>query len=222
MFVSVKKALVVSPHTDDAILGAGGFIYKLAKHGAHIDYMVFTTCGDSLIGTEFPNGQLAKEDRKAASFLGASRIIYHDFENKHLQKSRQEILDLMYPYRNDPQLDLVLAPYPGDIHQDHRTVAEEAVRAFTRNHVSLLQYPILGTCKDFNPNLYIPLSEEEADTKIKALSEYKTQMKLRGTWFNPDRFWASLKHDGVYVNTSFAEAFMLAKGTWNTSSQRDR
>ena len=214
MRVVVKKALVLSPHTDDAIIGAGGLIQQLAKAGTHIVHMVFSVCDDTLVDTKYPKGQIAEEDKKAATLLGATEIIHHDFENKHLNKQRQKILDEIYHYRSDPDLDLVIAPYTGDIHQDHRTVAEEAVRAFGRNDATLLQYPILGTCKNFNPNLFIPLTVEEAEKKIEALSLYKTQFELRNGWFNLDNFRAQLRVDGVQTNTKFAEAFVQEKGTW--------
>jgi LmbE family N-acetylglucosaminyl deacetylase len=214
MRVIAKKALILSPHTDDAVIGAGGLMQKLAKQDCQIVHIVFSICDDTLVGTKYPKGRIAEEDRKAVTLLGATEIIHHNFENKHLHRSRQEILDAIYPYRKDPELDLVIAPYPGDIHQDHRTVAEEAVRAFGRDQTTLLQYPIIGTCKDFDPNLFIPLSREEADKKMEALSLYKTQFELRNGWFNLDNFRSQLRVDGVYTNTEFAEAFVQFKGTW--------
>ncbi|MHA2300954.1 MAG: PIG-L deacetylase family protein, partial [Candidatus Thorarchaeota archaeon] len=133
-------------------------------------------------------------------------------------KHRPEVLAAIYPYRKAPGLELVVAPFIGDIHQDHRTVAEEAVRAFGRNHATLLQYPILGTCKDFIPNLFIPLTSEEADKKIEALSLYETQFELRNGWFNLDNFRAQLRIDGVYTNTEYAESFAQVKGTWTVGT----
>jgi LmbE family N-acetylglucosaminyl deacetylase len=218
MKVAVRKALVLSPHTDDAIIGSGGLIQKLAKDGCYIIHMVFCVCDDTLIGTKYPEGQIAEEDKKAATLLGATEIIHHKFENKHLAEQRQEILDSIYQYRKDPELDLVISPYSGDIHQDHRAVAQEAERAFGRNHATLIQYPIMGTCKNFDPNLFIPLTREEADKKIKALSFYKTQFELRNGWFNLENFRSQIRVDGVYTNSEFAEAFVQIKGTWTVGT----
>jgi LmbE family N-acetylglucosaminyl deacetylase len=214
MQVKVKKALVLSPHTDDAIIGAGGLIQQLARDGCHIVHMVFCICDDTLVGTKYPKGRIAEEDRKAATLLGATEVIHHNFENKQLHRSRQEILDAIYPYRKEPGLELVIAPFAGDIHQDHHTVGEEAIRAFGRNHATLLQYPIMGTCRNFIPNLFIPLTADEADKKIEALSLYETQFDLRNGWFNLDNFRAQLRIDGVYANTEYAESFAQVKGTW--------
>ncbi len=214
MQINPKHALVLSPHTDDSIIGAGALLHKLAKQNCEIEYHVFAKCDDTLIGTKYPQGELAREDEKAAKMLGVKKCIYHDFANKRLPDSRQEILDIIYEHRKDPDLDLIIAPYNGDFHQDHKTVADEALRAATRHRVTLIQYRIKGTSKDFNPNLYVPLNEEEVDLKMKALACYKTQFELRNQWFSIENFEAILRSDGVYINTEFAEAFILVRGTW--------
>lgn len=209
-----RKVLVLSPHTDDSIIGAGALLHKLKKQGAHIIYVVFCTCRDTLEGTEFSLDTLEKEDRKAAAVLGIDEVIHLDFENKALEKSRQRILDFIYDYREDPELDLVIAPYQEDLHQDHRTVAWEALRASTRHRMTVIQYRIKGTSKDFNPNLFVPITADEAEVKMKALSCYESQFILRNNWFSVDTFWAELRSDGVYINTKFAEAFVQVRGTW--------
>jgi LmbE family N-acetylglucosaminyl deacetylase len=214
MKIQAREVLVLSPHTDDAIIGAGGLIYKLAKQGSKITYHAFTMCDDTLVGTEFKKGEIAREDKRAAEVLGISDVVHHDFENKRLQDSRQEILDIIYEFRNNRNLDLVIAPYEGDFHQDHSTVAQEALRASTRHQVTVLQYPVIGTSKDFNPNLFVPMTQEDVDVKVRAISCYKTQFQLRSNWFNPTTFIALLQTNGVYINTKYAEAFIQVKGTW--------
>lgn len=214
MKVKVRKALILSPHTDDAFIGAGGLIHKLANQGCDLIYHAFTTCDDTLVGTEFKKGEIAREDREAAKILGITNITHHDFNNKHLYEQRQEILDIIYSYRSENNLDLIIAPYEGDFHQDHHTLAIEALRASTRHQVTVLQYPVIGTSKDFNPNLFVPLDQNNVTAKINAISCYKTQFKLRNSWFNTSMFKANLQTNGVYINTEYAEAFVQVKGTW--------
>ncbi len=210
-----KKALALSPHTDDAIIGAGSLMYKLVKQGCEITCIVFSICDDTLEGTRFKSGEIAREDRKAASIIGVSEVIHHNFTNKHLEKYRQEILDIIYEYRKDPDMELVIAPFHGDTNQDHQTVAREAMRITTRHPITLIQYPIIGTSAGFLPNILIPITKEEADVKLRALECYKTQFELRNGWFNLDNFWAEMRSNGVLVNAEFAEAFRQVKGIWN-------
>lgn len=214
-----KEALVLSPHTDDAVIGAGALIHKLTRQGCRVMYRVFCVCDDTLEGTGLPKGEIAREDKAAVSILGVTDVRHYDFENKGLEKSRQEILDIIYEFRKNKDLDLVIAPYVGDFHQDHQTVAREALRASTRHPVTVIHYPVIGTSKDFNPNLYIPVTEQEAQLKIKAVSCYKTQFRLRANWFNLDNFWAEMRMNGVYVNSKFAEAFIQVKGTWSIGTE---
>ena len=213
MKVNIRKALVLSPHTDDAIIGAGALLYKLCKQGCNIAYRVFSTCDDTLVGTEFEKGEIAREDRRAAETLGIKDIVHFDYENMHLQKSRQEILNLIYEYRKDNDLELIIAPFEGDFHQDHKTVAAEALRASTRHQVTVIQYPVLGTSKDFNPNVFVPVTQDEVDKKMEAIHCYRTQFKLRN-WYNPGNFVAEMRTNGVFINTEYAEAFVQVKGSW--------
>jgi len=60
----------------------------------------------------------------------------------------------------------------------------------------------------------VPLTEQEVDLKMRALMCYKTQFELRNHWFSIENFKAIMRSDGVYINTEFAEAFVLVRGTW--------
>ncbi|NWF96301.1 MAG: PIG-L family deacetylase [Candidatus Thorarchaeota archaeon] len=214
MRVRSKRALVLSPHTDDAVLGAGILLHRLSAQGCRVTYLAFTSCNDTLVGTEFPEGEIEREDRNALKLLGIDDVHYLEYKNKHLEAHRQEILDKMYTFRADNDMDLVIAPHAGDFHQDHQTIGREALRMSTRHGVTVLQYPVIGTSKDFNPNLFVPVSEEEARLKMRAISCYKTQFRLRKNWFDLDLFWSELKTNGVYIDTKYAEAFVQVKGTW--------
>ena len=210
-----RKALALSPHTDDAIIGAGALMHKLSKEGCEVIYVVFSVCDDTLEGTRFKSHEIAREDKKAASIIGVNEVIHYNFTNKHLEDSRQDILDVIYNYRNDREVELVIAPFHGDLHQDHKTVAQEAMRMTTRHPITLIQYPIIGTSGGFLPNILLPVTKEEAEIKLRALESYKTQFELRNGWFNLDNFWAEMRSNGVLVNAEFAEAFRQVKGTWN-------
>ena len=43
-----NTVFVLSPHTDDGELGAGGFISKLVKNNSKIFYIAFSTAGASV------------------------------------------------------------------------------------------------------------------------------------------------------------------------------
>ena len=56
----MNKVLIISPHTDDAELGAGGTIYKYLKQGRDIFWLVLSTAEESL-PDNMPADTLEKE-----------------------------------------------------------------------------------------------------------------------------------------------------------------
>ena len=81
-----KKALVLSPHTDDAELGCGGTIAKLIEEGWAVHVIYF-----SAVRTRFP--QLVNEAENSARILGMSYEIL-DFNTRYFPRDRQDILQL--------------------------------------------------------------------------------------------------------------------------------
>jgi LmbE family N-acetylglucosaminyl deacetylase len=108
---------------------------------------------------------------------------------------------------------MLFIPQPNDVHQDHKTVAEEAIRAFRRTNAKILGYEIIGT-SNFDPNFYVPISELHVNMKIQALECYESQKKLR-PYFNPEIVRSMAKMRGAAINEDYAEAFVLIKGKFD-------
>jgi N-acetylglucosamine malate deacetylase 1 len=129
--VHFKKILVLAPHTDDGEFGCGGTIHKLIHEGYEVHYVAFSACEQSVLA-EFPKDILITEVQAATKILGILPANLHllRYEVRTFNFRRQEILDDMIRLRNDIQPDLVFMPSINDIHQDHATIANEAIRAF--------------------------------------------------------------------------------------------
>ena len=67
--VNLKRVLILSPHTDDAELGAGGTIARLLEEGKDIEYVVFSGCETS-VPNGMPKDTLRKECKHAAELIG--------------------------------------------------------------------------------------------------------------------------------------------------------
>ena len=48
IFNSIKRALVLAPHTDDGEFGCGATIDKLIKSGVEVYYIAFSYCEESV------------------------------------------------------------------------------------------------------------------------------------------------------------------------------
>jgi N-acetylglucosamine malate deacetylase 1 len=191
------KILLLSPHTDDIELGCGGSLTKWMLEGHFIQVIVFSTCKESL-----PEGHdnirefLASMDRiKAESFL-------FNYPVRRFDEHRQNILDDMLHFKPD----LVISPSRGDIHQDHRVIYEEALRAYKCNHITYEPYS-----GEFNPKFYIPLTEELVSEKLALLNLYQSQ-KVKGKKYLADdviKGRASVR--GSEIDVDYSEAYEVVR-----------
>lgn len=69
MFNTIKKVLVLAPHTDDGEFGCGGSIAKLVEIGVEVHYVAFSACEQSVI-PQFPSDILITEVKATTKMLG--------------------------------------------------------------------------------------------------------------------------------------------------------
>ena len=123
------KILVLSPHTDDAELGAGGSIIRLLEEKHEIYWIVFSSAEESLPEGMAPD-TLKAEFQDVISELGIKDYKIFDFKVRYLFEQRQTILEEMINLRDRFRPSLVITPSSYDHHQDHQVVNSESIRAF--------------------------------------------------------------------------------------------
>lgn len=203
-----KKILVLAPHTDDGELGCGGTISKLINEGSQVFYVAFSTCQES-VPDGFPKDILKKELLSATQELGLKKenVIVLDYKVRHFPENRQAILDDMIKLNKDICPDLVFVPSPHDIHQDHSTIAQEAMRAF--KHVCILGYELPWNNYTFNNQAFSIIAEKELAHKVRTLSCYKSQENR--TYFQNDYQYGTCRNHGVQVGSEYAEVFEVIR-----------
>ena len=202
--------LFLSAHTDDVELGCGGTIRKLSKLGHHITVIVFSNCENSLIENNMDPRTLFRENLKALTILGVDEMIHLELENRKMFEKRSYILDYLHKLNKKEKYDMIFIPWVEDLHQDHRTVSEEALRAFRRTDATILMYEVVAT-NGFTPNWFISLTEDELETKVMALEQYESQKILR-KYFKPSLVRSIAEYRGIYVMEDYAEGFVLVRG----------
>jgi LmbE family N-acetylglucosaminyl deacetylase len=202
------NVLVLAPHTDDGELGAGGFISKLIESGSQVHYLAFSIAEDS-VPEGFPKDILATEVVNATSQLGidSSRVYVKRYPVRKLSAYRQEILEDIISYRKALKPDLVLLPSTTDIHQDHKTVSEEGVRAF--KNTTILGYELIWNNLVFHAQAYVELEKRHIQTKMNALIEYKSQGKR--DYLSWDFIHSQARTRGVQFGVPLAEAFEVIR-----------
>jgi LmbE family N-acetylglucosaminyl deacetylase len=208
MLINVKNILVLAPHTDDGELGAGGTIDKLVKDGANVDYVAFSAAEDS-VPNGFAKDILRTEVLNATAQLNipSENVTVLKYKVRNFPENRQLILDDLIQIRKKKKYDLVLTPSTVDIHQDHKTITEEAVRAFKQT--SIWGYELVWNNLTSSSTCFVHLNDENIKAKALSMNEYKSQ---QGRDYLSEDFIRSLARTrGVQIGSKYAECFEVIR-----------
>ena len=222
MITGDGPVLVMAPHPDDEVLGPGGMVARLADEGRAV-YVTVVTHADPSI---FPNYSLEAgraEAVRADEVLGVRKTFFLEgfpaalldtVPQSSLNAAVQEVIHQVEP-------EILLIPFPGDLHQDHRKVAEAcmvAVRPNLETPVPVVwAYETLSEthwnappAPQFRPTAYMDISRH-LERKLSAMAEYATQVKP----FPHERSLEALRSlatsRGATVGLPAAEAFHVIR-----------
>jgi N-acetylglucosamine malate deacetylase 1 len=203
-----KRVLVLAPHTDDGEVGCGGTIARLIDEGSDVWYLALSAAEEST-PPGFPRDQLRSEVADATKVLGidADRLMVDSFPVRNFPEHRQEILQRFWELNNEIEPDLVLLPSTNDLHQDHRTVADEGLRVFKRTTVLAYEEPWNNVV--FETRMFVSLDEAHIERKIRALECYRTQ--AHRTYLNAEFIRSLARTRGTQIQLPWAEAFEVVR-----------
>lgn len=206
------RVLLLSPHTDDVELGAGGLVIKLSQKRMNNDicWVVFSICEDA-VPEDSPSDMLKREFLTVVSKLGIKDYHIYNFENMNFPKFRQEILEVLEQIKEEFKPELVICPSLNDSHQDHKAVSKEVVRAFKKN-ASIIGYEMPWNNLTFSSQLSVRLTEEQMEGKWELLSLYKSQFIKERNYFSKELIFSLARVRGIQCNTDYAEAFEVIRG----------
>ena len=193
MIRSGSTILVLAPHTDDGEIGCGATLSKLLDLNCKIYYLAFCTC-DSNLPDGFPNGTLEAELREATKVLSIPKenVIVKDFQVRCLSYERQAVLDILVALNKEISPDVVFAPTLEDLHQDHSTVTQEAIRAFKTKTLLCYEMPWnnfsfeIGINSDKFPEISGERKFSPMDRSLRR--ELKSAFGNNNYWFNTSKF----------------------------------
>lgn len=139
-----KSILALSPHPDDAELGAGGFILNELSKKGFVKIVYFYK--EKVISVT-----------ENSSKLNYSYEFFSDSETRPVlnNNSVARLDDIIY---GKEQYDYMLIPHYGDSHQDHKIVNELAIASSRKFTGTILQYEIsayINNNKSYNPNVFV-------------------------------------------------------------------
>lgn len=124
----MATVLIIAPHPDDEVLGAGGLIKK--THDKGDDVVVLTVSGHlpPLYSPDVYETTVA-EARRAHEILGVSESVYLEIPATQVADTPvHELNGMIGAVVEKHQPEIVLCPYP-DRHIDHRVVFDSALVA---------------------------------------------------------------------------------------------
>lgn len=201
-----KTILVLSPHTDDAEIGAGGSIARFVEEGHLVLMYAFSTGHPS-------RGASREEFLKAAEVLNIAscKILGGDslFRTRRFFTQRDKILDALVEIRKQHEPDIVLIPSRADAHQDHQVIMAEAMRAFKQCTILGYEMPANNAFCPPRLNYFVRLEEQHILQKVAAVNCYESQIGRGGA--QEQLIWALARIRGLQAGAEFAEAFEALK-----------
>lgn len=195
--------LAVGAHSDDVEIGSGGTLLTLAAALPEVRAHVVVLSATPTRAGEAQAG--------ARRFLPGGRVDVevHDLPDGRYPGHWAGLKDRLEELARRVRPDLILAPRLDDAHQDHRTVAR-LVRTVWRDHL-VLGYEIPKYDGDLpRPNLYVPLTAEVLQEKLRLLRTCFPSQADRD-WFDDEVFRGLARLRGVESRCRYAEGFEVTK-----------
>jgi LmbE family N-acetylglucosaminyl deacetylase len=195
--------LALGAHPDDIEIAAGGTLLTLAElhPGLRVRYVVLTGV---------PARQAEARAAARAFTPGADLMVeLYDLPDGRLPAVYGQVKEALERVAREFRPDVILAPSPGDAHQDHRTVGGLVPTAF-RDQV-VLSYEIPKWDGDLTrPNTYFPLADDIARRKVELLEKCYPSQHGRD-WWGEETFLALARLRGMECRAHYAEAFTCTK-----------
>jgi LmbE family N-acetylglucosaminyl deacetylase len=193
----------IGAHPDDIELGCGALIAEIV----HKTNVICVTLSDNQKNPSLKS--LVQEHNNSMNILGVKpqNVILHDFTTRRFQAVRQEILEVMIDLKKKFHPEVVFVHTAQDIHQDHLTVTQEALRAF--RGTTLLGFDVLRSSYGFFPHFLVEVSESAVQKKIKSLKAYETYADKY--YFDENIIHATAIRHGALAERPYAEGFDILR-----------
>jgi N-acetylglucosamine malate deacetylase 1 len=218
------KMLVIAPHPDDSILGAGGTMVRFIKNGGDVTVLTIAAHKPPLFSEELFHKTI-EEAQKALSLIGVKESIFKNIPALFVNKlETHELNELILEVIQRISPDILLIPYL-DRNIDHSVIFKSAMvssrPSSTQKEISIIAaYEILSSTHfnapyiepNFMPNWVIDISDY-IENKIDALRCCESQF---GNMPHPRSYEASKAlalFRGSQAGMAYGEGFYIIRMT---------
>ena len=216
------KILVIAPHGDDEVLGAGGTLSRHAKAGDKLYRCIVTKTYPPDWPASFQE-EREKEIARSGKILRITKTFSLGFSTVMLDTVPQkELNDRLSEIVKEVRPDVVYTASGKDLNRDHRIVFEAtlvATRPIPGSSVKkLLTYEIVSETEwgrslgVFSPTYYVPLTHEDVRLKLDAMKAYKSELREYPHLRSLEVLEPLAKLRVSEIGTESAEAFELIRG----------
>ena len=216
------KTLVIAPHADDEILGAGGTLFKRNSKKTNSIYWLLITMPSE---PEYEKKFILKREKQIKKII--KFVKFKGFYNLELKPTeldkipKKKLIKKITEVINTVKPDEIFVPHLGDVHSDHKIITD-IISTCTKNFrfsfiKSILAYEVLSETNFnlnkknyFKPNYYEDISKF-LDKKIKAMKIYKSEIKKFPFPRSQETIKSLAKVRGSEISTKAAEAFEILK-----------
>tara|TARA_B100001989_G_C24505475_1_gene447297 strand:+ start:363 stop:1025 length:663 start_codon:yes stop_codon:yes gene_type:complete len=216
------KTLVIAPHADDEILGAGGTLFKRNSKKTNSIYWLLITMPSE---PEYEKKFILKREKQIKKII--KFVKFKGFYNLELKPTeldkipKKKLIKKITEVINTVKPDEIFVPHLGDVHSDHKIISD-IISTCTKNFrfsfiKSILAYEVLSETNFnlnkknyFKPNYYEDISKF-LDKKIKAMKIYKSEIKKFPFPRSQETIKSLAKVRGSEISTKAAEAFEILK-----------
>jgi len=216
------KVLVIAPHPDDEVIGAGGMIANRAEEGHEVYVCVVTKAFPPLFSEEIVE-QARNECREADRSLGVKETSFLDFPAVMLETvPRYELNGGIANVIQRIKPDEVYIPHRGDMQFDHKMVVDASMvalrpkyehvvrRIYAYETLSETGWDIPNTTNEYIPTVYEDITKT-IDRKIAAMNMFKSQLGEFPDARSIGAIEALARYRGATVGIRAAEAFSLIR-----------
>lgn len=198
-----KRVLFLGAHPDDIEIGCGALLHNIVNQTE----ILCVTLSDNQKNPDLRN--VKREHYQALAVLGIpeEKIVFGPFTTRVFPDTRQEILEYFLKLRRDFEPDLIFVHSRQDVHQDHLTMTDEALRAF--RGITVLGFDVVRSSYGFFPHFLVEVTEEDVNKKIEALSCYETYRDRY--YFNSELTRSIMVRHGALAERPFAEGFDILR-----------
>ncbi len=215
------RSIVISPHPDDEVLGAGGTLFKRNTIKKNSLYWIIVT----RLNPSTPKKKIVRrnyEIKKISAIFKFKKVFQLNFNTTELDNSSKKKLILNFSdIFNEIKPDELFVPHFSDVHSDHKIVSE-VISSSTKNFrfpfiKKILAYEVLSET-DYNLNrkqVFFPNYYEDI---TKFLTKKKNAMKIYKSEIKSFPFPRSIKTidalarlRGSQIGKSAAESFEILR-----------